>query len=60
MTTDTTPQPLPSRDDLVTVLVDLLIETPALFSQIGEALRQAAPLIAARRDLDALPVVDEP
>ncbi|MDX2358570.1 hypothetical protein [Dietzia sp. PP-33] len=58
MTTE--PRPKASRDELTDQLLDLVLEDPSLFAVIGEVLRTAAPLIAARRALDALPVVDEP
>ena len=62
MTTEptTTPDEIPSHDALVGVLVDLLVDTPQLFATIGEVLRLAAPLIAARRDLDNMPEAMEP
>lgn len=55
-----TPRPLASRDELAEQLLDLLLDDPSLFAVIGEVLRKAAPLIAARRDLNALPEVNEP
>lgn len=58
MTTDATPTP--DREHLTEQLLDLLLEDPSLFATIGEVLRKAAPLIAARRDLEALPERMEP
>lgn len=57
---DATPKLSPSRDNLAEQLLDLLLDDPTLLATIGEVLRKAAPLIAARRNLNALPEVNEP
>jgi hypothetical protein len=49
-----------TREALIDGMVDALLEQPQMFADLGEVIRRAAPLIAARRDLEALPDGIEP
>ena len=58
--THPTPEPAPSHDELIDIMVEKMIEQPRLIADLSRAVAQAATIVLALAELDMLEGLDTP
>ncbi|MCY1656323.1 hypothetical protein OVA21_03680 [Dietzia sp. SL131] len=56
--TKPTPEPAPSHDDIIDRITEQMINQPRLIADLSRAVAQAATIVLALAELDALPDAD--